>query len=87
MAPVELGPSLSIRRLLSLDEPSLRSLFRKTPMGMSWVSPIALRRNALVAAGHRADPVLRPAVREYAACGIDWIEETARWALSRIPRS
>ena len=86
LAPVELGPSLSIRRVLALDQPSLKALFRKTPMGLSWVSPIALRRNALVAAGHRADPVLRPVVQEYATCGIDLLQDAARWALARIRR-
>ena len=80
----EIGPSLSINVLLSGDDESLRSRFRGTALGMSWVPRDALLRNALVAAGNRRDPALRPAVKRYLAHGTPAVREAAAWALGRL---
>ncbi len=84
-APGELGPSLSISTLLRSGISGVKRLFHKTPMGLSWVSPHALLRNALVAAAHRRHPGLRADVESFLGSGIPLLEETARWSLSRIP--
>ena len=80
----EIGPSLSINALLSGDDGTLRSRFRGTAMGMSWLSPDALRRNALVAAGNRRDPAVRPAVERYRAHETPAVRQAAAWALRRL---
>jgi epoxyqueuosine reductase QueG len=52
----ELGPSVSLKRVLSLDAAGLKEWFRGSAMGMSWVAGNALLRNALISAGNRGDP-------------------------------
>jgi epoxyqueuosine reductase len=80
----EMGPSVSLLRFLSLDSAGVKALVRKTAMGMSWVSPEALLRNALIAAGNRGDDSLSPLVSHHAQSDIPLIRDTARWALERI---
>jgi len=63
--PGELGPSISLRRILSMDEGQRRSFFRGAAMGMSWVPDAALLRNALAAAGNSGEPSLLPQVQRY----------------------
>jgi len=88
VAPVgqgDLGPSVSIRKILSLDQAStLKEWFRGTAMGMSWVSGDALLRNALIAAGNRRDPAVRADVERFTASGEPMLRRTALWALERM---
>ena len=80
----DIGPSVSLRRLLPLDAASVRRFFRGTPMGASWVPPEALLRNALIAAGNRRDPVLRDEVEMFVREGSPLLRKTAHWALERM---
>jgi epoxyqueuosine reductase len=80
----ELGPSISLRRILSLSAGALKEWFRGTAMGMSWVSGDALLRNALMAAGNRRDPAVRDEVQRFLASNQPVLRETARWALERL---
>ena len=81
----ELGPSVSIRKILSLDPAcSLKDWFRGTAMGMSWVSGDALLRNVLIAAGNRRDPAVRADVERFTRSGDPMLRRTALWALERI---
>jgi len=80
----ELGPSVSIRRILSQDAAGLKEWFRGTAMGMSWVSGNALLRNALIAAGNRRDPALRGDVEQFNASPEPMLRQTALWALERM---
>jgi epoxyqueuosine reductase len=82
--PTEVGPSVSIRRILSRGTDSVRGMFHGTPTGMSRIPPVALVRNALIAAGNRGDPVLREEIERYRGHGEPVLRETARWALERI---
>ena len=82
--PTEVGPSVSIRRILSHGTDGVRGMFRGTPMGMSRIPPVALLRNALIAAGNRGDPVLRKEIERYQGHGEPVLRETARWALERL---
>ncbi|MGA2976555.1 MAG: 4Fe-4S double cluster binding domain-containing protein [Spirochaetia bacterium] len=81
----EIGPSISLRRLLRLDAEEWKDLFRGTAMGVSWISHEALLRNTLVAAGNRRDASLRDDVGRHAHCSSPMIRDTALWALSRLP--
>jgi epoxyqueuosine reductase len=81
----EIGPSVPLREVLGADGAALARRLRGTAMGMSWISPEALLRNALVAAGNRGDPSLRSAVQRFSASEVPALREAARWALERLP--
>lgn len=76
----ELGPSLSLRRLLACDPEGLEGLFRGTALDMSWIPEDSLRRNALLAAGHRADAALLPLVEPHRFGPHPAVREAALWA-------
>jgi epoxyqueuosine reductase len=80
----ELGPSLPLRRVLAAAPGELRRLFRGTAMGLSWIEPAALLRNALLAAGNRGDPAIRPAVEPLLGHADPLLRGTARWAWMRL---
>jgi len=82
--PGEIGPSVSLRRVLAQGTGGVKEMFRGTPMGMSRISPVALLRNALIAAGNRGDPILRKEIERYQGHGELVLQETARWALARL---
>jgi epoxyqueuosine reductase len=84
VADGEIGPSVSLRKILALDPEGVESLFRGTTMGMSWISGAALLRNALVAAGNRKDPALSPLIAHHVSSGEAGIRDAAEWALGRI---
>jgi epoxyqueuosine reductase len=81
------GPSVSIRRLLSLEAPAVKSWFRGTAMGMSWISGEALLRNALIAAGNRGDRAVEGDVARFLTSADPVLRHTARWAMDRLPAS
>ncbi len=80
----EIGPSVPLRTILSLDIVGMRAFFKKTPMGMSWVSTQALLRNALIAAGNRRETSLAEAVSRHTDDAAPGVREAARWALERL---
>jgi epoxyqueuosine reductase len=80
----EVGPSLPLRRLLSDGPGALKGLFAGTAMGMSWVAGEALLRNALVAAGHRGERSLAPAVAAFGDSASPGLRAAARWSLERL---
>jgi epoxyqueuosine reductase len=85
--PDALGPSLSIRSLLSRTPEEMKQLFKGTALGMSWISGEALLRNALLAAGHFGAPSLRGEVARYCSSPSAMLKEAARWALARLERN
>jgi epoxyqueuosine reductase len=80
----EIGPGISLHAFLSEDDEKRKRRFKGTALGMSWVNPDALLRNALVAAGNRGDASLRGGVERHIARGPDPVREAARWALERL---
>jgi len=68
--------------LLDLDEEAWRASTRRTALRRT--KRRGLLRNALVAAGNRADPGLRAAVARHAASADALLAEHASWALARI---
>jgi len=83
-APGELGPSLPLLPFLTMDESWLKERLRGTALGMSWIRPSTLTRNALAAAGARPDPSLRAAVAGHRDSEDPAQRAAARWALERF---
>ena len=81
-----LGPSLSLTAVLSMEEEALKRLLKGTALGMSWIPPIAVKRNALLAAAHAGHipERLRLLVTAYADHALPAIQHAAKWALSRM---
>jgi epoxyqueuosine reductase len=68
--------------LLELDEEAWRAATRRTALRRA--KRRGLLRNALVAAGNRADPALRASVARHAGGDDALLADAARWALARI---
>ena len=83
----ELGPSRSIKQLLSLSEQQFREVLRGSALARSWIPPRTLLRNALLAAGNRRDPVLLQAVSRHRSSPDPLVARAAAWALARIGES
>lgn len=77
----DIGPSVSLKSLIFLDDEAIRERFRGNQLGASWVSPQALVKNALAALANSktetAELLLRkftrqgrPALRDFAAQAI-----------------
>lgn len=80
----ELGPSLSLKRLLSLSLPELKEVVRGTALARFWIPPRTLLRNALIAAGNHRDPVLLQAVVNHRSSRDPLVAKAADWAVKRI---
>ncbi len=80
----ELGPGLPLREVLGKGPEELRRRLRGSALGRSWIAPEALLRNALLAAGHRGDPAVRPQVEAYRRRPQPLLAAAARWALERL---
>jgi epoxyqueuosine reductase QueG len=68
-----------------MEESALKERLRGTALGMSWIAPSSLVRNALAAAGAARDPAVRGAVAEHLASQDQAQRAAARWAYARFP--
>ncbi len=82
--PGEIGPSISLKRVLSLEERDVKAMFKGTQMGLSWVSGDAIRRNAILAAGNIGDSFLVSYLKPYRDSRNEMLREAAEWALRKI---
>jgi epoxyqueuosine reductase len=80
----ELGPSLSLKHVLSLSSEQFKEYLRGSALARSWIPPRTLLRNALLAAGNRRDPVLLEAVVRHCSNPDPLVARAAAWALARI---
>jgi len=80
----EIGPSVSIRTVLEAGVDGLRERFRGTALGMSWIAPEALIRNALLAAGNRAEAALLEDVDRYRRSVSPVLRAAADWSAARL---
>jgi len=81
-----LGPSVPLARLLACDAAGVKGLVRDSALDMGWIPGEALLRNALVAAGHRADPVVLPPVRRHLEAPHAAVRVAAGWAEEALRR-
>jgi epoxyqueuosine reductase len=79
-----LGPSLSLKRLLSLSFLELKEVVRRSALDRSWIPPRTLLRNALIAAGNRRDQILLNFVARHRSSDDELVREAAEWAVQRI---
>ncbi|UCF96483.1 MAG: hypothetical protein JSV89_15055 [Spirochaetaceae bacterium] len=77
----ELGPSLSLKFLLSLSTSQIKDYLRGSTLDRSWIPPRTLLRNALLAAGNRRDPVLYDLVARHRSDPDPLVAQAAVWAL------
>ena len=81
----DIGPSVEISRILSFTDEGLRKgLFKGTALDMGWISPAALKRNAITAAAHQNAEGLLPVLKEYENHPHPAVSGAARWAVRRI---
>ena len=80
----ELGPSVSLKGLLSLSVPEMKEVVRGTALARSWIPPRTLLRNAMIAAGNRRDPVLLQAAANHRSSRDPLVAKAADWAVKRL---
>jgi len=80
----ELGPSVSLKGLLSRSVPEIEDFVRGTALARSWIPPRTLLRSALIAAGNRRASVLLNSVTRHRSSDDVLVREAADWALRRI---
>jgi len=79
-----IGPGVDLREILGLTEAELTRRFKKTALGLSWILPRALLRNALVAAGNAGDRRFSSAVSRYLAHPEPALAAAARFAVKKL---
>ena len=79
-----LGPSISLRELLSLSPDSLAKRIQRTVLDRAWIDPLVIYRNALIAAGNRGRKCLAPVVNPYLGHEQSWIRSAAQYAAEKI---
>ena len=79
-----LGPSIPLEDILVSDLTILNRRLSGTALGMNWIPAEAIRRNALLAAGHRRDPAVLPAIESFSKHPEPFLADAASWAERRI---
>jgi epoxyqueuosine reductase len=75
-------PLPRLHEILTMDEAQFAERFRGSAIKRAkWRGLI---RNALVVAGNKGDPALRPLIERYCQHPDPMLRETARWALARL---
>jgi epoxyqueuosine reductase len=82
-----LGPSVSLKGLLSLSVPAIKDFVHGTALARYWIPPRTLLRNALIATGNRRDPILLKFVAGHRSSDDVLVREAAEWAVQRIESS
>lgn len=80
----ELGPSVSLKKLLSMTLPELELFFRHTALDLSWISRKAILRNIIIAAGNRKDHQLISLLLPYCQNKDKVLRDAALWAVKNI---
>jgi epoxyqueuosine reductase len=76
-----LGPEVPLENILRCHDEELRkNIFSGTVLDRTWISPLALKRNALIAAAHQKAVCLLPLIQDCARHTNPALRETAEWA-------
>jgi epoxyqueuosine reductase len=84
-----IGAYLPLQEILTATPEQLTLRFKKSVLGMSWIDPLALQRNALIAAGNFDSAgnsifSLLPLLHKYSTHPDPVLSRTAQWALGRL---
>lgn len=78
-----IGPEIDLRLFLTLGPDKIKPMFKKSVLDMSWIDPIALQRNAIIAAGNGKNRRLRPLIKKFESHAHPALRKAAEWALTR----
>lgn len=78
------GPSVSLREVLSISELDYRRKYGHNQMAAHWVDFRAIKRNALVALGNIRDKSTMPLLEKYSTSEDTVLAHTARWVMERL---
>ena len=79
------GPGVSLEEILKIPDQDLRKkLFQGTVLDQGWISPLALKRNAIIAAVHQKAFGILPLLAPYRSHPEEILRETAEWAWNRL---
>ncbi|UCD06392.1 MAG: tRNA epoxyqueuosine(34) reductase QueG [candidate division WOR-3 bacterium] len=78
------GPSASLREILSMSEKEYRRKYARNQMTARWINFQAIRRNALVALGNIRSHGTMPLLEKYARDNDPILAKSARWAMARF---
>ena len=80
----DIGPSISLKTILTMEPEEIKRIFRDTQMGLSWVSARAIIRNAIIASGNKKDKSMLPYLKNYINSTDAVLKESAEWAAEKI---
>ena len=80
----EIGPSVPLNRILQMDREEVKEMFKGTQMGLSWVSGVAILRNAIIASGNSGDRRLLPLLFRFLESKEKILRESAGWAVRML---
>ena len=80
----EIGASIPLKEILKASPTELVEKFQGSTLGMNWIPKEAIRRNALLAAGHRGDPTVLEEIQRLISSPETYISDAASWAMRRI---
>lgn len=79
-----IGPSVSLIKILSMTDDEIKKYFKQNQIGASWVSPIALKRNALIALGNLGDKEHLKILEKFTNSENKILSSTAKWAANKL---
>ena len=80
----DIGPSISLKAMLTMEPAEIKRIFKGTQMGLSWVSPQAIIRNAIIACGNRKETPMLPYLEKHINSTDNVLKESAEWAVEKI---
>ncbi len=78
------GPSISLREILEMDETQYRSKYANNQITANWINFKAIQRNAIVALGNIRDPKTLPLLQRQTKNNDPVIARSAGWAINNF---
>ena len=76
---------LSLDFLIKAEDDEIRSLLKDSSVGMNWIGPMVLKRNAVLTAGAEKREELRPSIEELSHRHLDEsLQDACDWALKKL---
>ena len=79
---------LSLEFLIKAEDDEIRNLFKGSSVGMSWIGPMVLKRNAVLTAGAEGRVELLPSIEELSRGHLDEsLLDACAWALKILRKA